>query len=278
MNAWSGVALALVSAFTWGTADFVGGVATRRGHPFQVLLINASSGIVLLGALALIVGEAMPSSSAVAWAASAGAAGALGIVALYRGLAMGSAAIVAPTAGVLTAALPVVFSIAVNGWPGAVQLAGFVLAAMGIWLVARGQAADRSRTTGLRAAVLAGLGFGLFLIFIAQVPSTLVFGPLAVARGATLVIAVVLLWIGRAGVPPMSLLPLALGAGVLDAGGNVLYLLARQHVRLDVAAVLSSFYPVATVVLARVIQKERVMGWQWLGAVACLAAVGLITR
>ena len=78
-------------------------------------------------------------------------------------------------------------------------------------------------------------------------------------------------------IPALTANPIALVAGVLDAGGNVLFLFARQHTRLDIAAVLSSFYPVATVVLARVILHERVTAVQWLGAVVCLVAVALIT-
>jgi drug/metabolite transporter (DMT)-like permease len=57
----------------------------------------------------------------------------------------------------------------------------------------------------------------------------------------------------------------------------VLYLLAGQHVRLDVAAVLSSLYPVATVLLARTVTGEPVSRWQWAGAAVCFAAVVLIT-
>jgi drug/metabolite transporter (DMT)-like permease len=71
--------------------------------------------------------------------------------------------------------------------------------------------------------------------------------------------------------------PVALLAGVLDAGGNILYMLARQFTRLDVAAVLSSLYPVATVVLARIVLKEQVSRGQWVGAGVCLAAIALIT-
>jgi len=78
-------------------------------------------------------------------------------------------------------------------------------------------------------------------------------------------------------IPAVTANPIALVAGVLDAGGNVLFLFARQYTRLDVAAVLSSFYPVATVVLSRIVLNERVTASQWVGAVVCLAAVALIT-
>jgi drug/metabolite transporter (DMT)-like permease len=87
----------------------------------------------------------------------------------------------------------------------------------------------------------------------------------------------VLLLLRGVAVPALTANPVALLAGVLDAGGNVLFMFARQHTRLDVAAVLSSFYPVATVVLSRLILHERVTATQWLGAIVCLVAVALIT-
>ena len=65
-------------------------------------------------------------------------------------------------------------------------------------------------------------------------------------------------------------------AGVLDATGTAFYVLAQEYVRLDVAAVLSSFYPAATVVLARLITHEPVTATQWFGASVCVAAVALI--
>ena len=129
----------------------------------------------------------------------------------------------------------------------------------------------RSKTNATRY-VLTG-----FLILIAQVPPDSVFAPLAVARTVTLVVALALMLASGAPLPAPLAHPFALLAGLLDAGGNVLYLLARQHVRLDVAAVLSSLYPVTTVVLARVVSREPVTPTQWMGAGVCLLAIVLIT-
>jgi drug/metabolite transporter (DMT)-like permease len=178
---------------------------------------------------------------------------------------------------VVTAVMPVLFSGLSVGWPRPIQLAGFVLAMAGIWLVARASGGGPLSGQGVRLALIAGVGFGSFLIFIAQVQSDLVFVPLAVARVITLVTAVVLLVVRRVRPPSITGHPLALLAGALDAGGNVLYLFAREFTRLDVAAVLASLYPVSTVVLARVLLKERITATQWIGAAVCLAAVILIT-
>jgi drug/metabolite transporter (DMT)-like permease len=281
----SGALLALLSGLTWGAADFTGGYATRRGHQFQIVALSAFGGIVLLAVCALIVRERMPSSVSAMWAGAGGVAGAIGLASLYRGLSVGSAATVAPTAAVVTAVMPVIFSGVNAGWPRATQLAGFGLALAGIWLVAAvsNDPADGSArrapmsASALRLALLAGVGFGSFLILIAQVEPDLLFVPLVVARTVMLTTAVILMLSQRVPLPSPLGHPLALLAGVLDAGGNVLYLLARELTRMDVAAVLASLYPVSTVVLARLLLKEQISTTQWLGAAVCLIAVVLIT-
>jgi drug/metabolite transporter (DMT)-like permease len=272
-----GILLALTSGLVWGAADFTGGFATRRGHQLQILAVSAVAGIVLLLACALAWREPLPTAASAAWAAAAGVAGAIGLACLYRGLSLGSAATVAPIAAVVTATLPVLFNGLSAGWPQPIQLAGFAVAMAGIWLVARASGGDPISGQGLRLAVFAGVGFGSFLILIAQVQAELVFMPLAVARVVTLVTALVLLTLRRVPLPSMAAHPLALVAGVLDAGGNVFYLFAREFTRIDVAAVLASLYPVSTVVLARLLLKEQITGTQWLGAAVCLVAVILIT-
>lgn len=271
-----GVALALVSAGVWGAGDFCGGRASKRAHQFQVLAVAAASGIVLLAFSAVLTREPLPTPLALAWAAAAGLAGALGISALYRGLAIGSAATVAPTAAVVTAVLPVLVSAVTAGLPDSTQLVGFAVAAAGIWLVAGGLPGAAAAAAGVRLALLAGIGFGAFLVLIAQVPATMVFIPLAVARCLMLLTAFVLMFTAGQKIPSPLAHPVALLAGILDAGGNVFYMLAREHTRLDVAAVLSSLYPVATVALARLVVHEPVSGRQWIGAGVCLAAVVLI--
>jgi drug/metabolite transporter (DMT)-like permease len=267
----------LTSSLVWGAADFTGGFATRRGHQYQVLAVSAVAGIVLLLACALIWREPLPSAATAAWSAAGGIAGAIGLACLYRGLSLGSAATVAPTAAVVTAIMPVLFSGLRTGWPQPTQLAGFVVAMAGIWLVARASGGDPMSSQGLQLSLLAGVGFGSFLILIAQVQTDLVFVPLAVARVVTLVTALLLLALRKLPVPSPTAHPLALLAGVLDAGGNIFYLFAREFTRLDVAAVLASLYPVSTVVLARLLLKEQITRTQWIGAMVCLVAVILIT-
>ena len=272
-----GVVLGLCSALVWGSGDYCGGRAATRSSPFQVLLLAAVSGIAMLVAAAWIASEPLMVDFSLLWAAGAGIAGSLGIVALYRGLAIGSAATVAPLAAVGAAAMPVLYGAVAQGMPQPTQLAGFVVALAGIGLVSRAKADATGSRESIQLGALAGIGFGGFLILIANAHPGAVYLPLAVARSMMLVTAVTTLAVRRVPFPALASNPVGLLAGVLDAGGNVLYMMAGQHVRLDIAAVLSSLYPVATVALARLVSREAITPTQWVGAGACLVAVLLIT-
>ena len=147
-----GVLFGLTSALVWGSGDFSGGFATRKINQFQVLLLASCSGVLILLVLAFAWNEGWPSRADAAWAALAGISGALGILALYRALSLGYAATVAPTAAVLSAAIPVVFNFFIDQPPDRFQLAGFVLALVGIGLVSKSSASDKlsGRTLSLR--------------------------------------------------------------------------------------------------------------------------------
>lgn len=273
-----GAVFALISALVWGGGDFSGGLATRRAHQFQVLVISTLSGIGILVICAWLWGESLPDWPDTVWAMGAGLTGVIGLAALYRGLSLGNAASVAPTAAVITAALPVVFTLVVSGSPAPQRLIGFVLAFMGIWLVSRsGGVTSRYGHHGLPLAYLAGVSFGAFFILIAQVKPGLIFTPLVVARSFSFFVGLLLLWGTRQPFPSLLANPIALLAGILDASGNIFYLLARQYTRLDVAAVLASLFPATTVLLSRLILHEQINHRQWLGVIICLLAIILIT-
>jgi drug/metabolite transporter (DMT)-like permease len=267
----------LISAIIWGSGDFAGGVATRRHSPYQVLAMAALSGAVVLVLLALAWGDPLPTQVDALWAAAGGIGGAIGIVALYRGLSLGNAALVAPTTSVTATLVPVLFQLVRRDPPSAGQLAGFAIALLGIWLVSQAPAENPTgQRHGLWLALLAGLGFGSFFVLVGQVGPGGAFAPLVVARSAALGLALLILGLRRERMPAFNSNPIALLAGVLDAGGNVFYLLATRYTRLDVAAVLSSLYPAATVILARVVTHEVISRRQWVGVCVCLVAVVMI--
>ncbi len=226
---------------------------------------------------AAIHGETLPSARDAAWSLAAGVGGAVGITALYRGLAIGQMGMVAPITAVLSAGVPVVAGGIVEGPPGPIRAIGIVLAFVAVFLVSRASAPGAGRE-GIGLALLAGLGLGMFLVFISGVTDGLVFGPLAIARVAdvTIIVAVIAAarqpWrVGRAVLPPIIVV------GVLDIAGNAFFILAAQSGRLDVAAVLSSLYPVTTILLAAYVLHERLVRGHRLGVALALVAIVLIT-
>jgi len=179
-------------------------------------------------------------------------------------------------AAVLGTSIPVLFAAISEGLPGAGQLAGFALAIAGVWIIARPEVSG-GRPDGLGLAVLAGLGFGAFFILIDQVSEGAVFWPLVAARGMSFVVlALIVMANSVAWRPDRSALPLVIVAGVLDVGGNTFFLLAAQAGRLDVASVMSSLYPMVTVLLARLVLQEHVTRLQTAGIAAAIAAIPLI--
>lgn len=273
------VAFGLLSALSWGAGDFNGGLATRKTSVVGVVFVSHLTGWVFLLALALLTGEAVPPVSDLIWGGVAGLAGLAGLVALYRALASGRMGIAAPVSGVLTAALPVLFSIGSRGLPQIAQLLGFALAFFAIWLVSftRSETHDRGN---IGMAVLAGCGLGVFFILLDQIHTDAVFWPLVAARTVTTIaMAAVLLMNRRSNLLPngRGLLALILLSSALDVAGNVFFLVATQAGRLDIAAVVSSLYPASTILLARLFLKERLNQLQMAGVLVALAAIVLIT-
>ena len=259
------VVFGLASALTWGAGDFSGGVASKRAPVFGVLAIGHGVGLVLLIVLALVWGEAIPPAADLAWGLAAGLAGAVGVAALYRALAVGQMGIVAPLSAVLTAALPALFGVLTQGLPGARTLAGFGMALLAIWLIAGTGGAGGARD-GLGLALLAGCGFGLFFILVHRAGASAVFWPLVAARAGSFGL-VLPLALGKRpflGGDLRLLVPILL-SGALDVAGNAFFVLAGQAGRLDVAAILAALYPASTVLLARYLLGERMSPVQQAG-------------
>ena len=276
-TSFSAAALALTAAVCWGTGDFSGGMATRRSDPFRSVLIIYSIG---LGALLIVVGvrgEPIPSFADMAWGALAGLFGLAGILLLFRGFAAGRMGIVAPVSGVLATALPVIFNAFTQGLPGYIQLAGFVVAMLGIWLISRPER-FAGRPAGLGLAILAGLCFGSFFITLDQVSKNTTFWPLVSGRAASVVAMLIFAALTRRSLAFRQLPWAFFGlAGILDVAGNLFFLLALQNGRLDVGSVLGSLYPAVTAVLARFTIKENITRLQIIGVSAAMLAIVLIT-
>lgn len=244
---------------------------------FGVVFISQLVGMAIAFGLALLRGETQPSVADLGWSVAAGIAGGIGIASLYRALSVGRMAVVAPVTAVLAAIIPVIVGFTLDGLPPPIVLVGMGIAIVAVLLVSRVEDVDAGRSPGLGLALVAGAGFGLFGVCIGQLSDGHVFGPLALVRFTEAVMIGGLIVVTRsAWKPPRDLILAILAVGVLDMAGNGAYILSAQAGSLAVASVLSSLYPVTTVILATVILRERVTRVHALGIAMAVAAVTLI--
>ena len=250
-------------------------MAARRGPLLGIVIVTQFVGAGLTLALAVGRTEAFPPAWEIAWALTAGVFGGVGILALYYGLSTGRMGVVAPISGVIAAAIPVALGIVLDGSPGVLRLTGIGLALVAVVLVSQagGEPARRDVLVGL----LAGFGLAIFNVAVSRFTEGQVFAPLTIVRSSEgIMFVLIVLATRRPWRLPGSILPLAILVGALDMGGNAFYILAIQSGRLDVATILSSLYPVTTVVLATVLLRERVAGRHLAGVILAVVAIVLI--
>lgn len=289
------IVLALLGAVVYGAADFSGGLASRRAPALAVVFCGQLAGVVVLGVLLVSVPGTLDPAS-FAWGAAAGLSGGVALLVFYRSLATGAMTVVAPLTSVMSAIVPVVGGAVLGERPSVLALVGVVLAVGAVVLVsaevpvARPSRADASagtpgRLPTLRAlrgpvvagALLAGTGFGLLFVLLSRAAPDSGFWPLAGARTASLALLAVVAIVGR-----RSLLPrhapvgLVVASGVGDMTANLLFVLASRIGLLSIVGVLLALYPVATVLLAMVVLRERVHRLQVAGLALATAGVVLI--
>lgn len=278
-------AFGLGAAAIWGASDFTGGIASKKAAPTFVVAVAHGFSLILLFAAAFSLHSAL--SGYGPYGFLSGIFCGAGLVALYAALSRGAMGLSAAVSGVLTAVIPVVFAWFREGHAPARTVVGFAVAAAAIWLVAYTpeRTADAARPRGLGLAVMAGLCFGAMLVLMHMAAARGVLGALITMRIASTAVAAlagVAVWLshkgaGGSGFPAGKMLLLAMLAGVMDTTGNLFYLFASLHGRLDVAAVLSSLYPAGTMLLAAWLLKERATKSQAAGMALALAAVALIS-
>lgn len=285
------VALSLAVAAFYGAADFCGGLATRRASALAVVVWSQAVGLlVLLAALPFVPGIFHRADLLVSLVC--GVCGTLAVGLLYRGLAIGVMGVISPITAVLCAALPVAWGIGRGERPPALALAGIGLALVAVVLVSAATPAPAEPTApptreiparpqrrgrippGIPEALGAGVAFGIFFIALAQIHPDAGLYPLLGTRLLSMLLLLggaaalrLPLRVERPGLPTIGL------CGVLDMAANVLYILAAHSGALSIVAVLSSLYPAATVALAGLVLRERLVRTQWAGVAVALAGV-----
>ncbi len=272
------IALALGAACAWGLGDYLGGLTSRALHVLAVLAVSQTAGFAAVMVWVSVSGDGFPGWSAATFAVAAGVGGFVGLAALYRGMAVGAMAIVAPISAV-AAVLPFGVGVASGERPSPLQLGGILLALSGVALAAR-EPGHRGggRAAGVGLALVAALGFGLYIVFLDRAADESVAYGVGIARGVSSALAVAaVLAVGVSLRPVVGHLPALVVIGLCDVGANVLLGLALTRGFLSVVSVLSSLYPVVTVALAAVLLRERIAPSQRAGVGAALAGAALIT-
>ena len=299
--------LALAAAVLYGTADFLGGVASRRASVFAVLATTVPAGAAVVIVVALLdeapglgslLGHGLGSPTsiggwgAVGWAAVSGICGAAGLVAFYAGFAAAPISVVAPVAALVSTVLPVGIAIAGGEHLTSRMLAGGLICLVAIVLVSmpaarRGRQGHRdgpdagaARLRGLAYGAAAGAGFGLFFLCLKNAGQSGVLWPVAISRTAGTLVAVGIAvatktrpWRRDGGGTGV----IALVSGAVDAAANVCYVLAIRAGLFGLAVVITSLYPGMTVLLARWVLGERMRWLQRAGLLLAAAGVVLLT-
>jgi drug/metabolite transporter (DMT)-like permease len=270
-------AAALLASVAWGVADFLGGLKSRTVHVLVVLLLAQVSGVLAIGLVVAIAGNAPPGSS-VLWAALAGVFGTVGLAAFYRGMAVGSMSVVAPIAAV-GAVVPVVFGITTGDDVSRLQLLGFALALSGVALASfERQVGEVRLAAGVPWAIAAVIGFGGYYVPMHEASEQDFLWAALVFR-ATVGLLALSAWLAVR--PAIRAARGHLGGialiGILDTAGNTLFAAAASLGEVSVVSVLATLYPVTTVALAALVLTERLERLQLVGVVSALAGVVLIS-
>jgi drug/metabolite transporter (DMT)-like permease len=270
------IALALGASLTWGFADFFGPLKGRTLGALRVLFYVQLGGLVAIALIVAIRGKG-PADLAVLFAIPAAISGTLGLYAYYRGMAIGAMSIVAPIAGI-SAAVPVIFGIATGDRPSLWQWLGIAAALGGVFLASREPGRGGRVAAGVGLALLAAIGFGFYFPPMHEAGNADFWWASLIFRmtSASVILAAVAIRRPSLSVAPIQVPLLAL-IGIGDMLGNLLFAAASTSGLVSITSVLASLYPIVTVVLARLVLRERVARSQEAGIVLTLAGVALIS-
>lgn len=274
--------IGLLSAASWGGSDFAGGLGARRSPAMLVVASGHIVSLVLLLAFCVGMHVALPERPFLVYAAIGGFEGSLALALFYRALAMGPMGLTAALTGLLTALVPVLFSLFHDGLPTPLTAGGLLLGLAAIWLITHspGKANETPATPpmALLLGAVAGIGFGTQLLLFKMASGGGILWAMTSARAAG-VAALVLVLIARPpSAPWRGFWLFGVLAGLLDTLGNLFYIQATSIGRLDVAAVVCSLYPGGTILLAALVLREWPTRRQMAGIGVALGAVVLLSQ
>ncbi len=269
--------LALLSSVLWGSADYVAGKLSRRRHVLVVLGGTQTVGLAAMLLVATLTGAWSAPVDYVRWAVLASLSGATGLALYYRALAIGTMGVVSPIAA-LGVLVPLAVGLGSGEKPTSLQTLGIVFALVGV-VAASGP--EVHGDAGWAPVLLAGgsaVFLGTSLVAIAQGSDTSVVMTMTVMRITTVsLMALALLAVRRSVRVSRAEVPAFAAVGLMDVGANLAFGLASTLGLLSLVSVFGSLYPVATILLARFIDHERLRPIQQAGVALALVGVAAIS-
>lgn len=307
------VLLSLAAAAGFGASDYCGGMSARRASVIRTTILTEVATVVVVALVLPWAGLHAPTAAGLVWGGVSGGVGALGALALFAGFRDAAFSVAGPLSAVGAAGFSVLAGLLLGERPGGLALTGIALALPAILGVSAsparpvspappsgsGQAAEATaaadattmpapgrepgprRTSrharGVVLGLIAGACFATLLVGLNRAGSGSGLWPVAAAQVAgLLVIGAIGAVTGNLHLPEAGAWRLAALTGVTGGGGTILYFWATHAGLLAVTAVLTSLYPVVTIVLARLLLGERLTPVRLAGLCLAGAAVGLI--
>jgi drug/metabolite transporter (DMT)-like permease len=277
--------LGLLTAVTYGAADFFAAIASRKIRVVEVTALASLSGLVILLLLLPFMGGTF-SGSAFFWGLMGGLSSVVALLCLYASLALGPISIISPLGALVSAIVPAIIGVSFLG--ESFSLLGWVAIALALVAVVLvgfvpGENVTLPKPRAIVLAIGAGIGIGIAVSSLARSPHDSGIAPIIVMRttAALLLGAIVLISAlrnktssaGDARTPITSRVLLTIAAaGSLDAGANIFFTLASRSGSLTVVGVLTALYPLGTILLARLVLKEHVATTQKIGIALTLTA------
>ncbi len=289
-----GILLGLLTALTWGGADFIARFATHRIGALRSMLYMQLTGFLLLSFLLRPLGGwgHLADGSGWqpwAWGFLAGCLNALPGLALYRAFEIGKMSIVAPLSASYPA-LTLLLSWMTGERLSAVRIAGIICTLLGVIVVAGGEktpdendvAAVQRSGRGIGWAIFASVGFAVlfWLLGMRVIPRVGAIQTVWIIRLTSTLLTAAALVISK---QPMRLPRgevrwMILGMGVFDTSAFALSNFGMKMEQVAVISVLGSLYGAVTVALAALFLREHVSRWQWAGILCIFAGIYMISR
>ncbi|MGA0113460.1 MAG: DMT family transporter [Candidatus Nanopelagicaceae bacterium] len=275
-----GSLLALLSSVLWGTADYLAGNLSKKYKAIAVTGVSQFFGLLFgVSAILFFSDFIKPNLSWDGYLLPgfvAGIAGFIGLISFYTGLATGRMGVVSPISS-LSVVIPLIFALAQGERPTVLQTLGILIAIAGAFMASGPEIKNGLPLKPIIYAVVAAIGFGTALTFIAIGSETDSLHTMTAMRVASVTVCVFLaLKYKTIGGFVKSNIPLLIFIGVADFLANFLLGVATTKGLVSIAMVLGSLFPIVTILLAFKFLHERLMKVQYVGIALALCGVILI--